>query len=137
MSQRAGSGHPPLSAKSAADCEQHYSSCFLASPASPLPDLSKLLCGRDGGALTSEEVLRLRAEKAKQTNLKKQLGASLPRMRRAALSGLLASEREGVQGKTLCECRNTAASNGFFSRRVQHPQIESKHRRILAPARRL
>ncbi|KAL8455497.1 hypothetical protein Emag_000626 [Eimeria magna] len=55
-----------LEPKTAEQCERHYTSVYLSSAASPLPDLSTLVHGQDGGALSLEEA-KARREAERQT----------------------------------------------------------------------
>lgn len=58
--------HASLEPKTPEQCEKHYMNVYLNSAASPLPDLSTLVHGPDGGALTPEEA-KARREAERQT----------------------------------------------------------------------
>lgn len=60
--------HASLEPKTPDQCEKHYMGVYLNSAASPLPDLSALVHGPDGAALTPEEA-KARREAEKQTQV--------------------------------------------------------------------
>ncbi|KFG32236.1 ADA2-A transcriptional co-activator SAGA component, partial [Toxoplasma gondii FOU] len=59
-----------LTAKTSAECEQHYTEVYLNSRTSPLPDTSALLMGRDGGPLKLAEMEEAQKERGTQETSK-------------------------------------------------------------------
>ncbi|KAL8438326.1 hypothetical protein Efla_006696 [Eimeria flavescens] len=68
-----------LERKTPEQCEKHYMGVYLNSAAAPLPDLSTLIHGPEGGALTQEEVkARREAEAQTKTETEMAGGSSSP-----------------------------------------------------------
>ncbi|CBZ55501.1 hypothetical protein NCLIV_059260 [Neospora caninum Liverpool] len=59
-----------LTAKTAAECDQHYAEVYLNSRTSPLPDTSVLLLGKDGGPLKQEDVQEAAKSRGAQDDAK-------------------------------------------------------------------